>query len=104
MKKIGLVLISLVVLLSLVVGVMGCSDDDEVEGEVVWKLATYTTEGDTITDICYNFAEKVEDLSDGRMEIVLRLPVLRWTTLFLRCPPSLAGEQTQEELHQWRPG
>jgi len=49
------------------------TDDESVsvtlEVEVVWKLATYTTEGDTITDICYSFAEKVEDLSGGRMEI-----------------------------------
>lgn len=66
MKKIGLVLISLVMLLSLTVGVLGCS---ETEAEVVWKLATYTTEGDSITDICYDFADRVDDLSGGKMEI-----------------------------------
>lgn len=73
-RKIALVLVSLTLLLSMSVGIVGCSDDESngengVEVEVSWDLATYTTEGSTLSNIMDDFAERVKEKSGGKMEI-----------------------------------
>lgn len=65
MKKMILVVVSLLLLVSLVPMGLGCSDDDTVE----WTLNTYSFEGDTRTEIMKDFAARVEELSDGKMKI-----------------------------------
>lgn len=66
MKKVGLILACLLLLIS--AGLVGasCSDDEET---VSWKLATYSLSGTLQTDLLQDFADKVEEMSDGKMTI-----------------------------------
>ncbi len=64
MKKLVLILISIVLLASVVSVGLSCSDDT-----VKWTLNTYSYDGQTRTEIMRYFAQRVEDLSEGKMEI-----------------------------------
>ena len=46
---------------------MGINDD----GTYTWKMALNSTEGDNAYDTGAAFAKKIEELTDGRVEVVL---------------------------------
>jgi TRAP-type C4-dicarboxylate transport system substrate-binding protein len=64
-RKIALVLVSLTLLLSMCGGMLACDSGPEVS----WKLATYTAAGTSRTEILENFADLVDEKTDGKMEI-----------------------------------
>lgn len=66
MKKVGLMLACLLLLTSMGLVGIDCSDNDDT---VEWKLATYSLPGTLQTTLLQDFADKVEEMSDGRMTI-----------------------------------
>lgn len=78
MRKVILVLASLVLLISTGVVALGCAE--ETDAEVTWDLATYSLPGSLQTDTLEHFAELVKDMSDGRMEVNVYPGGTRYTT------------------------
>lgn len=55
------------------IGLTGCNNGLGIneDGTYTWKMALNSTEGDNAYDTGAAFAEKIEELTDGRVEVVL---------------------------------
>lgn len=79
MKKVMLILLTLLMLASVSFAGMGCSDDDP---DVTWRMATFSIPGDIMHDALLSFADEVNDKSDGRMEIKVSNTLYEGTGIF----------------------